>query len=50
MTVNTNEEVRAAIASLLRIGEPGDGLLKNASSTTSDRSPRTRSRHRRRPR
>lgn len=28
MTVNTNEEVRAAIASLLRIGEPGDGLLK----------------------
>ena len=28
MTVNTDEDVRAAIASLLRIGEPGDGLLK----------------------
>ena len=28
MTVNTHEDVRAAIASLLRIGEPGDGLLK----------------------
>ncbi|MGC2977101.1 DNA-processing protein DprA [Brevibacterium sp. FAM 25378] len=28
MTVNPHEEVRAAIASLLRIGEPGDGLLK----------------------
>ncbi|MGZ1489502.1 DNA-processing protein DprA [Brevibacterium sediminis] len=28
MTVNTHEDVRMAIASLLRIGEPGDGLLK----------------------
>ena len=28
MTVNAHDEVRAAIASLLRIGEPGDGLLK----------------------
>ncbi|MGO0603831.1 DNA-processing protein DprA [Brevibacterium linens] len=28
MTMNTDEDVRAAIASLLRIGEPGDGLLK----------------------
>lgn len=28
MTVNTHEDVRGAIASLLRIGEPGDGLLK----------------------
>ena len=26
--MNTDEDVRAAIASLLRIGEPGDGLLK----------------------
>lgn len=26
--MNTHEDVRAAIASLLRIGEPGDGLLK----------------------
>jgi DNA processing protein len=26
--MNPNDEVRAAIASLLRIGEPGDGLLK----------------------
>lgn len=28
MTVSTNDEVRAAIAALLRIGEPGDGLLR----------------------
>ncbi|UVI34870.1 DNA-processing protein DprA [Brevibacterium spongiae] len=28
MTVQTTDEIRAAIAALLRIGEPGDGLLR----------------------